>query len=344
MSKKPSGKVHNDLVEQADARREIARRLSLAESLVALTHARPDGDGLGSMAALARAARAAGKTVQLTCLDLVPAKYAFLLEGEGLLGAGEFAGAAAGADCIVVLDTCAFSQLDRVAETLRQWREKTVVIDHHQTRDDVGFVRWCDESAAAVGVMVAEVLDRLDWPFDARTAEAAMAAICSDTGWLRFSNTDARCLKAVARCLEAGVDPAGLYRRLYESDRSQRIALIARALSTMQFHAGGRIALLQVTRNDLLQTGALPEETENLINEALRIGNVELAVLLVETAGDVIRGSLRSKKMVDVAALAETLGGGGHQRAAGFRRAGRMEQVAAESLAAALTALDVQTP
>lgn len=339
MSNSSSNEARRELLEFATARQEAARRLSIAGSLVLLTHDRPDGDGLGSMVALARSARLRGKTARLACADALPKRYAFLLEGEKLLGADAFAAAAEQADCVVVLDTCAWSQLEALGPALGAVLNKVVVIDHHRTRDDMGPVRWCDPSAAAVGVMVTELLERLGWPVDPPAAEAAVAAICSDTGWLRFSNTDARTLRAVAHWLEAGVDPAELYRKLYESDRPQRIALMARALGGMQLHGEGRIALLQITRSDFEHTGAEADETENLINEALRIGQVELAILLVENNGQTIRGSLRSKRRIDVAALAQQFGGGGHERAAGFRQPGPIDQLAGQVLDVALAAL-----
>ena len=145
-----------------------------------------------------------------------------------------------------------------------------------------------------------------------------MAAICSDTGWLWFSNTDSRALRAVGHWIDLGARPDELYRELYECDRPQRLALMARALSSLQLHGDGRLAIMSLTREDFAATGAELDETENIINEAMRIASVEVAALLVEGA-EKIRASLRSKSTVDVAAVAQTFGGGGHARAAGFR-------------------------
>lgn len=317
---------HENPEHSADARQAVARWLTVSDSLLLVTHDRPDGDALGAAVALARAARLRGKTARVVLPEPVPRKYAFLMEGEQTLDAAGFAEAANGADCVVVLDTCSWPQLTSVAATLRAVKQKVVVIDHHRTHEDVGAVAWIDDHAAAAGVMVTELLERLGWSVDMPGARAALTAICSDTGWLRFSNTDSRALAAAGRWLDFGVDPAGLYRLIFENDRPQRIALLSRVLAGLRLFCQDRLAVMTVLRADFAQTGATPDETENMINESMRIATVEVAVMLVETES-ATRVSLRSKSPdiatgqppVDVSAVAQLFGGGGHARAAGFR-------------------------
>ena len=136
-------------------------RLRSAGSLLMLTHVQPDGDGLGSMIALAGSAELAGKTVHMLLPDALPHKYEFLFAARKPASLACFEELAENADAIVILDTCSFSQLDGqgdLAGGIRRWREKTIVIDHHATCDDVGAVRWIDTSAAATGVMIQELL------------------------------------------------------------------------------------------------------------------------------------------------------------------------------------------
>jgi riboflavin kinase/FMN adenylyltransferase len=317
--KAPSGKTHFDGFDA------VAQRLEAAKSILIVTHARPDGDGLGSMAALAAAARAAGKSASLLLPDRLPARYEFLFPQERPAGVERFAELADAADLLVVVDTCAFSQLDGLEEGLRARQSKTVVIDHHATAERVGAAQWLDSSAAAAGVMVCEVLEALGWPAGRDVAENLMIAITFDTGWLHFANTDARCLRAAAKCLEKGLRPDELYRRLYQTDRRERLRLIARMLAGLEFHCGGRLALMTIRKSDFAETGCRPDETENLVNEPLRAGSVESSVLLVEN-DDVIRVSLRSREAVDVAEIARRFGGGGHVRASGARIARPLEE------------------
>jgi len=298
----------------------VVRRLQTADSLLVLTHARPDGDGLGSMVALARAARAAGRAAQMFLLDAVPGRYQFLFAGQQTAPTEQFVPLAEQADVIVVLDTCALVQLEKIEEALRRRRSRLVVVDHHTTGDDLADVQWIDTTAAATAVMIGEIVEALNWPLDLVTAEALVTAVMSDTGWLQFANTDSRCLRAVAEWLEAGVRPDKLYKKLYQSDRLERLRLVVRMLQSLELHCNGRLAAMTLRRADFEQTGALPAETENLVNEALRMGSVETAILLVENE-HCVRVSLRSRDRVDVSAVAARFGGGGHRRAAGIRSA-----------------------
>lgn len=296
----------------------VVQRLDAARRLLVVTHARPDGDGLGAMCALARSAVAAGKTARTLAPDKVPARYEFVFAGQLPAGAEQFDGLADEAEVIVVIDTSARKQLDGIDEALLARRDKVVVIDHHATSERIGSAQWVDSSAAAAGVMVGEAVAALEWPLDLVAAEALMVAITSDTGWLRFANTDGRCLRAVAGLLDAGVRPDELYLKLFQSDRPQRMMLMVRMLQSLQLSCGGRLATMVIRKADFTASGALPEETENLVNEPMRMGCMDTSVLLVENGG-VVRASLRSRGAIDVAAIAATFGGGGHSRAAGLR-------------------------
>ena len=313
----------NSAAEAAGGRDAVAEVLRRAGTILLTTHVHPDGDGLGSLAALWSSASAVGKRCFALVPDALPGRYAFLLEGCPLEPAGRFAELADEVELIVVLDTCAREQLGPLAEAVARHRAKVAVIDHHVTADDIAAAVWRDESAAAVGVMVTELLEVLGWPVPARAAEALAAAVLTDTGWLRYANTDARALRAVGRWLEAGVRLDGLYRRIYQSDRPERLRLLGAALDSLRLYLDGRVAVMTLSREDFDRTGALDEETEDIVNEPLRIATVEVSAIVTVQRGGQLRVSLRSRGAVDVAKVAERFGGGGHARAAGFRCGGR---------------------
>jgi bifunctional oligoribonuclease and PAP phosphatase NrnA len=319
---------------------QMVDRLSDAHSLLCLTHRQPDGDGLGAMVALSASARRAGVEAHLFLPENVPWRYKFLFNGvfPDCADPSAFRSAAEGTDVVVVLDTCSYAQLEPVAEVIDHVRDKTVVIDHHATADAVGAVRWCDPTAAASGLMMLELLDALGWPTDDMARVALATAIVSDTGWLRFSNTDGRCLRAMARLVEEGVEPDVLYERIYQVDRPERLALLGRVLANLEFHAGGQLAVMCLREADFRQTGARRDETENLINEAMRVGSVEVAAILVENP-EQVRVSLRSRRRVDVSAVAENFGGGGHARAAGLRGTRDLDELKQQLIRAILPRL-----
>jgi len=310
-----------------------------ARRIVLTTHERPDGDGLGSMLALYLAATAAGKQCTMTALDEIPRRYAFLFRGRRLAPPEDFAALADAADAIVVIDTCAFEQLCRIEAALKARRSKVVVIDHHATAQDVAEAIWRDESAAGAGVMVAELLEELGWPAAGDVAEALLTAIVADTGWFRYANTDARALRWAASLVEAGVGVRELYERLYESDRPERLRLLAAALGSLRLHADDRLAVMTLTRADFSRARAAEDETEEIVNEGLRIAGVEIAALIIERPDGTARASLRSRRVVDVAQIAKRFGGGGHARASGFRSEKGVLAVRDELIAACEKAL-----
>jgi phosphoesterase RecJ-like protein len=298
--------------------RGVLQRLRSVRSLLVVTHARPDGDGLGSMVALTRTARTAGKSARMLLPDTVPRHYQFLFADEAPGSVGEFATLLATADVIAILDTRAFAQLDGLVEALQKCRGSLLVVDHHATGDDLTDVQWVDTSAAATAVMLDELFEALDWRVDLPAAEALVTGILSDTGWLHFANTDARSLRAVTKYVERGVTMERLHETLYQSDRPERIRLMTRMLQSMELHCGGKVAVMTLYPADFSQTGAHTSETENLVNEALRVREVEASILLVQH-DDFVRVSLRSRGAVDVSTVAEEFGGGGHHRASGIR-------------------------
>ncbi|MBS3734215.1 MAG: DHH family phosphoesterase [Phycisphaerae bacterium] len=318
---------------------QIVERLAAADSLLLVTHARSDGDALGSILALARAAEGAGKTARLLVPDQPPPRYGFLLGERPVASGGQFAALGDAADLVVIVDTCALGQLEGLEDAIAARRDKIVVVDHHATADDIASVRWMDTAAAAAGVMVSELLDALDWPVDLHTAVALTTAVTTDTGWLRYANTDGRALRAVSRWLDQGVRPDELFREIYQSDRPERIALLARTLAGLRLYAGGRLAVMVIRDADFAATGARADETENFVNEAMRLGSVDTAVTLVEN-GACVRVSLRSRGAIDVSEIAQRFGGGGHSRAAGLRQHDPIDQLASQLIEACTTALD----
>ena len=299
----------------------VVKQLNSVSSFIVLTHARPDGDGLGSMLALAYAGRAAGKKVQMALPDAVPARYQFLFEQESadepLLDEDEFSRVVDDFELIVVVDTHALSQLDEIGQVIIDRGDKVIVIDHHPTGDEIGQLQWIDSSMAAVGMMVAKIIDALHWPFDGVVATAVFTAVASDTGWFRFSNTDAEALRVAADMIDRGAKVTDIYTQLYQSDRPERLKLLQRMLASLELYHQDELAVMMLRKDDFLQSGATFDETENLINEALRLKTVLLAVLLIEQDG-YVRVSLRGRIGVNVARIASRFGGGGHAQAAGL--------------------------
>jgi len=266
---------------------------------------------------MARAGALKGKTSAIYVPVELPARHEHLVEGLEFITDNDLDISAAKADAIVIIDTSAHSQLPNLDGVLSAHRDKVLVIDHHATGDDIGSTAWRDHTAAATGVMVYELLDHLGWQIDEVSAQMLATAILCDTGWLRFSNTDARSLFAMANLVSLGARPDELHSKLDQSDSHERLQLLHRVLGSLQLHHDAAIATMVLTQEDFRQIGAEMSESENFVNEPLRISTVQVSIMLVEHS-DSVRVSLRSKNNVDVAAIARQFGGGGHAKAAGL--------------------------
>lgn len=300
-----------------------------------LSHTKPDGDALGSLLAMRSVLRARGAQPLAIQFDPTPQRYAALHHYEPMRVWGREASLAdlAGVDGVVVLDTCTYNQLEPLADWLRASRLPKIAVDHHVTRDKLADVYVVDESAAATCLILHDWSIACDWALDAEACAALFIGVSTDTGWFRHSNTDARALEAAADLVGRGVHPHELFQELYQTDSAARVRLLGELLSTMDLLAGDRLALLTLPATTLSRLGARMSDTEDMINEPLRIATVRVSVLLADQGDGLIRVSFRSKPPVepgdpdfDVAAVAQHFGGGGHRRAAGARLRGGLDE------------------
>ena len=305
-----------------DPASQLIDALSQSRKILLTTHARPDGDALGTTAAMSLGLRQKGIAATCLLLSKLPKKYAFLYDGidhretDGGLGdlkLDDF-------DALLVCDTGTWSQLPGLEEPVSNWAKPKLILDHHLTQQDWADVKLVDTTAAAAAEVAGGVLERWGVTLDATMATALYAGLVADTGWFQFSNTTPRTLRLAADLLDAGADHEGVYLRLYQNERPQRLALQTRGMQSLQLSAGDRLATMALAKADFAETGASVNDTEALVNQPLQIADVRVSLLFTDPPeGGPIRVSLRSKGQVDVAAFAQTFGGGGHARAAGLK-------------------------
>lgn len=327
-----------------DSYLEGARTLAESRRVLLVSHERADGDALGSLIALQSMLRSIGVEAVAVRFDPVPPKYALLDEVATLPSWPEDVGPdnVGELDAIVIVDTCSYGQLECFADFLRGSPAKKVVVDHHVTRDELADLYLIDEHASSTCILLAEWAAAVGWNIDEAAKLGLFVGMATDTGWFRFSNTDVRTLTAAAKLIDAGIEPAEIHQRLFSSDSAGRIRLLGAMLGTLELHADGRVATVEITREMLAACGVTRDETEDLVNEPQRIGSVVAVALFSEPEeeGQKVKVSLRSKRDVNVAAIAATFGGGGHERAAGLRVPGSLPDIKAQVTAALVNALD----
>jgi len=287
------------------------------------THARVDGDACGSSMAIAKALEALGKKTQVLFISELPDWYQFLFDKKELVldeditieqlranQLGEF-------DLVIIADTNSNAQIGKFGEYLKTNRAEVLVIDHHNSGDNLGTVEVLDSTAAATGLIVMDLFKYAGWQITPKIAEYLFVAIATDTGWFHFNNTNSRVYAACAELCQAGANPSRIYHSVYQTWKPSRFNLMLAMLNSLELHLDGRVAIQCLTKKDFEQSGATYKDTESLIDECQRISSVEVAAILIEAPDGRIRCSLRSRNGVDVCKIAQAHGGGGHKAAAG---------------------------
>jgi len=284
---------------------------------VVTSHHNPDGDAIGSMLGLARAMRAAGQDVILAHPDPdpVPEDFTFLLAPDESI-APELPDDV-GERTLIALD-CA-SERRLWAEPVHRKAGRLVNIDHHQDNPGYGDLNLIQPLASRTAEVVVDVLAAAGWPLTRAVAEPLYVGLVTDTGRFAYSNTRPKAHRVAAELLDAGVDVAGLSRRLYENHTLLRLRLLGRALEAAWVSEDGRIMIAVLTRRDFAAIGE--DDTEGIVEVLRGVRGIEVAGLVTEAGPEgSFRVSLRSPGDggVDVSRIAHLEGGGGHKAAAGF--------------------------
>ncbi|HEX9113068.1 MAG TPA: bifunctional oligoribonuclease/PAP phosphatase NrnA [Nitrospirota bacterium] len=301
--------------------RTIIEALEPCRTILISVHRNPDGDALGSQLALMLALEKMRKTVTAHNLDPVPEVYRFLPQADRI-GTGR--SVLGNYDAYIVLD----SEPQRAGLFDGMYPARTLInIDHHITNPRTWRLTWLDADASATGEMIYKLIRLLGVQIDREIAHCLFTSIFTDTGSFRYTNTTPESMRISAELLEAGADPWLVTENVYESFAFRRIKLLGAVLSSLERSADGRVAWVVVTDELYRRTGTTSEDTENFINFVRSVKGVEVAVLLRQIGEAQYKISLRSKGRVDLSALAQSFGGGGHKNAAGGVMSGTIEVV-----------------
>ncbi len=316
-----------------------------SERFVLTSHVRPDCDALGSELGLAGILEAVGKDVRVVNAQETPVNLRWIDPENRLesLAQGVKPADLDDRDLLVVLDTSARAQLGAMGDVLKRNRDRVVVVDHHVSEDNLADRWFKDTTAEATARIVYEIGLRLRVPLTERIATPLYAGLSTDTGGFRFPSASGETFRVAARLVDAGASPSFIYRELFEQDTLARLHLVGRTLAGARTFNDGSCILSTVRQADIKEIGALPADTEDLINLTLAVKGTQLAAILIEQPDGRVKLSFRSRGAADCSALAGHFGGGGHKAAAGAIVSGdfdAVEQQVTEAVDAAWHALE----
>ena len=303
---------------------EIGRVLREHNRFAILSHVRPDGDALGCQIALALSLQQLGKEVRVWNEDGMLEKYSFLPRAELLT---KPPAAPEDVDVAVALDTAIQNRLGTAFAAVRSVK-MWINIDHHLSNPGYGDLVYVDPTAPATGQIIFDLIKSQGFPFNREIAENLFAAISTDTGSFQYPKTSARTFEIAAQLVCTGIDVGRLNQQLYENYPRRRIELLRELLRTMRFESDGRVASFSLSLKTAAALQVLPEDNEGLIDHLRAIRGVIVAVFFEELSDGKVRVSMRSKTdAIDVCAICQKFGGGGHTLAAGARVRGTLAEV-----------------
>ena len=303
---------------------QIGQALREGVRFAVLGHVRPDGDALGSQLALGLSLKQLGKDVRIWNEEGMLDKYSFLPNANLLT---KPPAEPEDVDVAIALDTAIQNRLGNSLPAVRS-AKVWINIDHHPSNPGYGDLVYIDPKSPATGQILFDLIKSEKLPIDAAIAENLYVAISTDTGSFQYPNTTARTLEIAAELVRAGVDVGRVSQLTYENYPRRRVELLRDLLGTMRFEANDRVASFSLSLATAKKLGVLPEDNEGLIDHLRAIRGVIVAVFFEELADGKVRVSMRSKnEKVNVCAICEKFGGGGHVLAAGARVRGSLAEV-----------------
>lgn len=303
---------------------QIGQALREGVRFAVLGHVRPDGDALGSQLALGLSLKQLGKDVRIWNEEGMLEKYTFLPNANLLT---KPPAEPEDVDVAIALDTAIQNRLGNSLAAVRS-AKVWINIDHHPSNPGYGDLVYIDPNSPATGQILFELIKSEKLPIDAAIAENLYVAISTDTGSFQYPNTTARTFEIAAELVRAGVDVGRVSQLTYENYPRRRVELLRDLLGTMRFDANDRVASFSLSLASAKKLGVLPEDNEGLIDHLRAIRGVIVAVFFEELADGKVRVSMRSKnEKVNVCAICEKFGGGGHVLAAGARVRGSLAEV-----------------
>lgn len=283
-------------------------------SRIAITfHTSPDGDSIGSSLALLQGLLLIEKDAYIICKETLPGDFAFLPFSQVIDGNSTFV--KDGTECVIVLDCGDVKRINGDINISN--REYTLVnIDHHLSNEMYGDFNYVDIKAAAISEIIYSMLKALNIKINSDIASCLYTSLITDTGSFKYNNTTSNTHFVAGELIKTGIDFSKIHRIIFENKPFAKVKLMGKVLDTLELE-DNLVCSMSIT-NEITEGLNIKDDIDSaeLIAVAMEIDTIDCAVLFKETE-DGYKISLRSKNIVDVSKVAESLGGGGHKRAAG---------------------------
>ncbi|CAM3146528.1 bifunctional oligoribonuclease/PAP phosphatase NrnA [Paenibacillus lupini] len=308
------------------------------DDFLVVSHVQPDGDAISSTSVIGWLLDQLGKSKTLINEGESPSRLSYLRGYDQIVNYRKDKPVQTYTHVIAV-DCADFRRIGEVSALFAQ-DVKLLNIDHHPTNNGFGTVNVILPEAAATVEILFDIIEKSGCAIDVECATAIYTGLLTDTGGFRYSNTSPKVMDVASRMLALGAPGHKLADHLLEKMTMAKLKLLQRSLARLTFTEDQQIGWLYIAKDDMKDTGAVSDDMEGIVNYALNIDGVEVGILFKETEDGGVKASLRSAGKADVAAIAQSFGGGGHIRAAGCRIQGTLTEAIEELVEAVRKALN----
>lgn len=295
---------------------KIADLLMQNYNILVLCHVSPDGDTLGSGAALVLALRSFGKKAFIGCADKIAEKYEYLAEN---VIAEDYS-----PDFVVAVDAASIKLLGALGEKYKG--KIAVAIDHHISHNDFAEIDYVDANCAANCEIVYQLLKIMKTEFTKEIADAIYTGISTDSGCFRYKNVTPQTHRIAAEMIECGAESGKINQIMFETKTKEQITAEISALSSMEYFIDGKAALIAVTREMMRKTGISDTDLDPIVARPRQIKGVLIGATLKEKDGG-FKISVRTNEPASASDICGKFGGGGHKAAGGCFISGELEEV-----------------
>ena len=297
--------------------KKIAETLLGRDRIMILFHASPDGDAVGSAAALLRALRKKGKTADMRCCDPVPGKLRFLLEDLDAIPEFE-------ADYVVAVDVADIRLLGKLRDSYEG--KIDLAIDHHAGHTAFAELDYVDCAAASNTEIIFRILKAMNAEIDSKTADAVYTGLTTDTGCFKYRNVTADSHEIAAELIRRGARTGDINHRMFETQTRGQVQAETAILGTMEFHFDGKCALMKVSSEIMEKYGLEEDDANAYVSRPREVLGVLAGITLKQKEQKLVKISFRTNPPANASELAGLLGGGGHAGAAGCSYKGTLRE------------------
>ena len=312
---------------------ELIDSIRAAQKILIVGNMRPDGDCLGAGLALYHLALNEGKKADIVYDSDLPEHYEFLPDFDII---NKYTGSPY--DLLLIVDCGDDLRMGKYIKQLKRVT-KSIQFDHHITNNNFAAVNYVYPEKSSTCEILADLL-LPEGLVDKTIASYLYIGLSTDTGHFMHNNVTQNVYETAAKLLACGADAYNLNIKLYRSNTINKTKLIGHAIKSMKFFMDNTICVISIRPNDLVETGCLLADTEGLIDLAMDIGSVKVAVCMTEQPENKYKISFRSKGF-NVAECAAVFGGGGHVQAAGCVASGMYEDVLGKIVKSITDGMDV---